>query len=44
MEIIEGLPLESIGRLANACGALATTKLGPMEGAAWREDVEGFMA
>ncbi|MBM3475772.1 MAG: sugar kinase [Armatimonadetes bacterium] len=41
--MIEGLPLERIGRLANACGALATTKVGPMEGAAFREEVEAFM-
>jgi sugar/nucleoside kinase (ribokinase family) len=40
--LIEGLPLRDIGRLANACGALATTKMGPMEGAAWREEAEGF--
>jgi sugar/nucleoside kinase (ribokinase family) len=41
--MIEGLAPEAIGRLANACGALATTKLGPMEGAAWRPEVEAFM-
>jgi sugar/nucleoside kinase (ribokinase family) len=42
--LIEGMPLEDIARLANACGALATTKLGPMEGAPWREDVESFIS
>jgi sugar/nucleoside kinase (ribokinase family) len=29
--LIEGLPLGKVGELANACGALATTKVGPME-------------
>ncbi|MGQ9730245.1 MAG: sugar kinase [Candidatus Zipacnadales bacterium] len=42
--MIEGLPLEKMGKLANTCGALATTKRGPMEGAAWREDVERILA
>jgi len=41
--MIEGLPLRKVGELANACGALATTKMGPMEGASWRTDVEGFL-
>ncbi|MCS7253679.1 MAG: sugar kinase [Armatimonadota bacterium] len=41
--LIEGMPLEDLARLANACGALATTRLGPMEGAFWREDVERFL-
>jgi sugar/nucleoside kinase (ribokinase family) len=41
--VIEGLPLERTGRLANACGALATTRMGPMEGAAWREEAEALM-
>lgn len=41
--LIEGMPLEDIARFANACGALATTRLGPMEGAFWRKDVERFM-
>jgi len=41
--LIEGLPLSQIGQLANACGALATTKMGPMEGAAWREEAEAFV-
>jgi sugar/nucleoside kinase (ribokinase family) len=42
--LVEGLPLEKVGELANACGALATTKVGPMEGAAARADVEAFIA
>lgn len=42
--LIEGLPLQEVGELANACGALATAKVGPMEGAARRADVEAFMA
>ncbi|HID08184.1 MAG TPA: sugar kinase, partial [Armatimonadetes bacterium] len=42
--IIEGLPLQEIGRLANACGALATTRRGPMEGAFRRDEVERFMS
>ena len=41
--LVERLPLEQLGRLANACGALATTRMGPMEGAAFREEVEAFM-
>jgi len=41
--LIEGLPLEEVGRLANACGALAATAKGPMEGAAWRSEVDSFM-
>ncbi len=41
--LIEGLALYEVGRLANACGALGATKQGPMEGAAFREDVEGLM-
>ncbi|MCX7597912.1 MAG: sugar kinase [Armatimonadetes bacterium] len=41
--LLEGLPLEEIGRLANACGALAATEQGPMEGAKFRADVEAFI-
>jgi sugar/nucleoside kinase (ribokinase family) len=41
--LLEGLPLEQVGRLANACGALGATRKGPMEGAFWRAEVEGFM-
>jgi len=40
----EGWPLEEAGRFANAAGALATTRMGPMEGAATREEVLAFMA
>jgi len=38
-----GLPFEEAGALANAAGALATTRLGPMEGAPTRAEVEAFM-
>jgi sugar/nucleoside kinase (ribokinase family) len=41
--LLEGLPLDQTGRLANACGALGATRKGPMEGALWRAEVEGFM-
>ncbi len=41
--LLEGLPLESVGRLANACGALGATVKGPMEGAFPRATVEAFM-
>lgn len=41
--LLEGMPLEKVGRLANACGALGATRKGPMEGALRRDDVEGFM-
>ncbi len=37
--LLEGMPLEEAGRFANAAGALAVTKLGPMEGAPSREEV-----
>ena len=40
----EGWPLEVAGLFANAVGALATTRLGPMEGAFSREEVLAFMA
>jgi sugar/nucleoside kinase (ribokinase family) len=39
-----GWPLEKVGRFANAAGALAVTKLGPMEGAPTRKQVEDFYA
>ena len=39
-----GWPLEQIGRFANAAGALAVTKLGPMEGAPFRSQVESLYA
>ena len=35
-----GWPLEQVGRFANAAGALAVTKLGPMEGAPTQTQVE----
>ncbi|MBN1458399.1 MAG: sugar kinase [Armatimonadetes bacterium] len=41
--LLEGLPLEEVGRLANACGALGATRKGPMEGAFRRDAVEEFM-
>jgi len=41
--LLEGLPLERVGRLANACGALGATVKGPMEGAFHREAVERFV-
>lgn len=42
--LLEGLPLEEVGALANACGALGATKKGPMEGAFFRDQVEAFIA
>jgi len=39
----QGWPLAKAGRFANAVGALATTRLGPMEGAFPRAEVEAFM-
>ena len=39
-----GWPLEQVGRFANAAGALAVTKLGPMEGAPTRNQVESLYA
>jgi sugar/nucleoside kinase (ribokinase family) len=41
--LAEGRSLEAAGLLANAAGALATTRLGPMEGVFPREIVEEFM-
>ncbi len=41
--LLEGLPLDQVGRLANACGALGATRKGPMEGAFVRQAVEQFM-
>jgi tagatose kinase len=40
----EGWALEKAGLFANAAGALATTRLGPMEGTFRREEVLRFMA
>jgi sugar/nucleoside kinase (ribokinase family) len=41
--LLEGLPLDRVGRLANAAGALGATRKGPMEGAFPREVVEKFI-
>ncbi len=41
--LLEDLPLDQVGRLANACGALGATRKGPMEGAYARAAVEKFM-
>ena len=41
--LLEGWPLTRVGHFANAVGALATTRLGPMEGAPTREEVEAFI-
>jgi len=41
--LLEELSLEEIGRLANACGALAASVQGPMEGAKFRSEVEAFI-
>ncbi len=38
--LLEELSLRDIGLLANACGALAATELGPMEGAKFRSEVD----
>ena len=39
-----GWPLDQVGRFANAAGALAVTKMGPMEGAPTKKQVEDFYA
>jgi len=41
--LLEGWPLTQVARSANAVGALATTRLGPMEGVPMREEVEAFI-
>jgi sugar/nucleoside kinase (ribokinase family) len=41
--LLEGWPLTQVARFANAVGALATTRLGPMEGTPTREEVEAFV-
>lgn len=41
--LLEGWPLTQVARFANAVGALATTRLGPMEGTPTREEVEAFI-
>ncbi len=42
--MLEGMSLPDAARFANATGALAVTKQGPMEGAPWRADVDAFLA
>jgi sugar/nucleoside kinase (ribokinase family) len=42
--MLEDMPLDAAGRFANAVGALAVTKLGPMEGAPSRQLVDEFLA
>jgi tagatose kinase len=41
--MLEGMDLQKAGRFANAVGALAVTKQGPMEGAPTRQEVEDFL-
>jgi sugar/nucleoside kinase (ribokinase family) len=41
--MLENMPLEQAGRFANAVGALAVTRLGPMEGAPDRPQVMGLL-
>jgi len=41
--LLEGWDIEKIARFANAVGAMATTKKGPMEGAPTMEEVLEFM-
>jgi tagatose kinase len=41
--LLEGMTLKEAGRFANAVGALAVTRLGPMEGAPTRNDVDRLM-
>ncbi len=41
--ILQGWSLEKVARFANAVGALAVTKKGPMEGAPWPEEVEEML-
>jgi sugar/nucleoside kinase (ribokinase family) len=41
--LLEGLSLDQAGRLANACGALGATRLGPMEGAFTLAEVTAFL-
>ena len=42
--VLDGLPLRQAARFANAVGALAVTRKGPMEGAPTRAEVEALMA
>ena len=41
--LLEGMPLAQAGRFANAVGALAVTRIGPMEGSPTRAGVEAFI-
>jgi sugar/nucleoside kinase (ribokinase family) len=41
--LLEEMSLPQAGRFANAVGALAVTKLGPMEGAPTRQEVESLL-
>jgi sugar/nucleoside kinase (ribokinase family) len=41
--LAEDLPLEEVAVLANACGALGASAMGPMEGAMFRSDVDTFI-
>ena len=42
--LLENMPLLEAGRFANAVGALSVTKLGPMEGAPSRAEVDDFLS
>ncbi len=42
--ILEGLPLEECGRMANAMGAMAVTTVGDFEGLPDRRQLEAFLA
>jgi sugar/nucleoside kinase (ribokinase family) len=42
--LLDGLDLRDAGKFANAVGALAVTKLGPMEGTPTRSEVEQFLS
>jgi sugar/nucleoside kinase (ribokinase family) len=41
---LRGAPPEEALRVANACGALAVTRKGPMEGTATMAEIERFLA
>jgi len=41
--LLEAMPLDRVGSLANACGALGATRKGPMEGAFPRRTIDTFM-
>lgn len=41
--LLEGWDLKEVGRFANAVGAFATTRRGPMEGIYTREEIEEFL-